>query len=338
MLNRRGFMGATAVAGLAGPRLFAQAASPEMMTVTGAIPANKLGLTLPHEHIMVDFIGAAESGPHRYESDEVFAAVLPHLKKIRDLGCRSLIECTPAYLARDPQLLARLSRASGVQILTNTGYYGARDDQHLPPHAFTETAVQLAARWTREWTRGIGDTGIRPGFIKIGVDRGPLSEVDAKLVTAAARCHKQTGLTIACHTGPAEAAFEQLDILQAQGVKPEALIWVHAGSEKNKQRHVDFAKRGGWVSFDGVSEKRFDLHIQLVANMKQAGLLDRVIVSQDAGWYRVGEPGGGAFRPFDMLLTDFLPALKKAGLSDEDVQQLTVNNPAKAFAIGKRLL
>jgi phosphotriesterase-related protein len=308
------------------------------MSVTGQIFASQLGMTLPHEHVMVDFIGAAEAGPHRYDRDEVFAAVLPHLQKIRDLGCRSLIECTPAYLARDPQLLARLSRASGVQILTNTGYYGARDDQHLPPHAFTESAAQLADRWTREWTHGIDDTGIRPGFLKIGVDRGPLSEIDAKLVAAAALCHKQTGLTIACHTGPAEAAFQELDALKENGVRSSALIWVHAGSEKDKRRHVDFAKRGGWVSFDGVSERRFELHVQLVAHMKHAGLLDRVIVSQDAGWYRVGEPGGGAFRPFDMLITDFLPALKKAGLSDGDIRQLTVTNPARAFAVGKKLM
>ena len=77
-------------------------------------------------------------------------------------------------------LLRRLSRASKLHILTNTGYYGAANDKFLPPHAFTESADQLAARWIREAREGIDGTGIKPAFMKIGVDAGPLSDVDAQ--------------------------------------------------------------------------------------------------------------------------------------------------------------
>ena len=165
-------------------------------------------MTLPHEHVLVDFIGAAEVSPDRYDRDEVFRTVLPFVEQFRKLGGQTLVECIPAYLGRDPRLLKRLSQAAGLHLLTNTGYYGARDDQFLPPHAFSESPDQLAARWIREWEDGIDGTGIRPGLMKIGVDSGTLSEVDRKLVQAAARTHLKTGLTIAAHTGPAEAAFE----------------------------------------------------------------------------------------------------------------------------------
>jgi hypothetical protein len=74
--------------------------------------------------------------------------------------------------------------SSGLYILSNTGYYGANHDKHLPPHAFAESAEQLAARWIREWEHGIDDTGIKPAFVKIGVDAGPLSTIDAKRAEA----------------------------------------------------------------------------------------------------------------------------------------------------------
>src|SRR6185503_20351713 len=144
-------------------------------TVTGPIAADRLGLTLMHEHVLVDFIGAAEVSPSRYDADAVFKAVLPHLQQARTLGCETLVECTPAYLGRDPRLLKRLSEASGVHILSNTGYYGAAKDKHLPAHAFQETAEQLAARWIREHDHGIDGTGIKPALLKIGVDESPLS-------------------------------------------------------------------------------------------------------------------------------------------------------------------
>ena len=64
--------------------------------------------------------------------------------------------------------------------------------------------------------------------------------------------------------------------------------------------------------------------------------MDHVLVSHDAGWYSVGEPRGGKVRGFDTLFTKFLPALRKARFSDDDLARLIVTNPAKAFSIGVR--
>ena len=285
-----------------------------------------------HEHVLVDFIGAAEVSPSRYDADVVFARALPFLRQVKALGGATLVECTPAYLGRDARLLRRLAEASGLHILSNTGYYGANKDKHLPPHAFTETAQQLAARWIRECEHGIDGTGIKPGFMKIGVDAGPLSEVDAKLVRAAAITHKATGLPIAAHTGNGVAALEEIDILERDGVPLSSFIWVHAHSEPDGALHQKAAARGAWVEFDGISPKSVDRHVALVLAMRAAGRLDRVLVSHDAGWYHVGEPDGGEFRAFDTLFTTFVPALKAAGLTEADVRQLLVENPRRALA------
>ena len=257
--------------------------------------------------------------------------MLPHLQRVKALGAATLVECTPAYLGRNPRLLRRLSDASGLYILSNTGYYGANHDKHLPPHAFAESAEQLAARWIREWERGIDDTGIKPAFMKVGVDAGPLSTIDAKLVRAAALAHKATGLPIAAHTGNGVAAFEELDLIEEAGVPLSAFIWVHAQTEPDASRHARAAARGAWVEFDGISEESVDKHVTLVLQMQAAGRLDRVLVSHDAGWYHVGEPDGGQFRSFDTLFTKFVPALKAAGVSEANVRNLLVDNPRRAL-------
>jgi phosphotriesterase-related protein len=216
--------------------------------------------------------------------------------------------------------------------VTNTGLYGAANDKHLPAFAFTETAEQLATRWTREADEGLDGTPIKPGFMKIGVDNAPLSDIDAKLVRAAAMTARKAGLPIASHTGSGAAAMAELDLIEAADVNPASFIWVHAQSEKDPSFHVRAARRGAWVEFDGVSPSSVDRHVDLVVGMKNNGLFDRVLVSHDAGWYHVGEPGGGTFRSFDTVFTQFVPALKRAGFSDNDVRSLLVTNPARALA------
>jgi phosphotriesterase-related protein len=302
-----------------------------IQTVTGEILPDRLGVTLMHEHVLVDFIGADKVSKNRYDADEAFRTILPHLQRVKTHGCQTLVECTPAYLGRDVSLLKRLSEASGLNIISNTGYYGAASDKHLPAHAFKESASELAARWIREASDGMDGTSIKPGFMKIGVDNAPLSAVDEKLVRAAAITHKTTGLPIASHTGAGAAALAELAILSELGVPASAFIWVHAQSERDMSVHVRAAKAGAWVEFDGVSESSVARHVELVRNLQSEKLLDRVLVSQDAGWYRVGEAGGGQFRGFDTLFTAFVPALLAAGLTKDDVQQLLVVNPRRAL-------
>ena len=110
-------------------------------TVTGSIPIDSMGITLVHEHMLVDFIGADSVSPTRYSQDEVIAKVLPYLLEVKKYGVKTIFDCTPSYLAKDPDLLKKLSEQSGIQLVTNTGLYGTQNEKFLPEYAFTETAV-----------------------------------------------------------------------------------------------------------------------------------------------------------------------------------------------------
>ncbi len=310
---------------------------PQIITVNGPISSGKMGKTLHHEHLLVDFIGADSTGYHRWNKDSVVAKVLPYLLEIKKSGYNTLVECTPAYLGRDPELLKMLSEKSGIQLITNTGYYSAVDAKYLPPHAFSETTEELAQRWIEESESGIEGSGVHPGFIKIAVERKSLEPINKKIVEAACLTHKATGLTIMSHTGPAIAAFEQLELLEKNGIHSSAFIWTHAQNESDFKNHIEAARKGAWVAFDNFSEKQLDRYIEIALNMKKEGLLHKVLFSHDAGWYRPGEPGGGEFRGFTDIEKILIPALGDNGLSQQDIHQLFVLNPSEAFQVKKRL-
>lgn len=308
-----------------------------IITVTGEIPASEMGKTLHHEHLLVDFIGADSTGYHRWNKAEVVEKVLPYLLEIKKLGYKTLIECTPEYLGRDPELLQLLSEKSGIQILTNVGYYSAVGAKFIPPHGFSETPEQLAARWIEQAQNGIEGTGVHPGFIKIAVERAPLKPINRKVVEAACITHKATGLTIMSHTGLAVPAFQQLDILKEYGIHPSAFIWTHAHNEKDNSKLIEAAKMGTWIAFDNFKPERLERYIQFILQMKKEGLLGHVLLSHDAGWYKPGEPDGGTFRGFTDIEEMLIPALLKRGLTQPDIYILFVQNPAEAFKVRVRL-
>ncbi len=314
----------------------------KILTVTGAIDPSEFGTTLTHEHLLVDFIGADSTGYHRWNRDTVVEVATPYLEEIKSLGVQSFVECTPAYIGRDPLLMKRLSEQTGINILTNTGYYGARNNKFIPEEVFEMEPEALADVWIDEFRNGIEDTGIRPGFIKIGVDaHDTLSAKHRLLINAAAIAHKETGLVIASHTGPEAPAFEQIELLERAGVSPSTFIWVHA-QRGSQEGIIEAAQLGAWISLDNINAARdknpgsnfsTQWYVARLQAMKDAQLLNRVLISHDAGWYRPGEPGGGNFRGFSDLFTTLIPALEEAGFTAQEIDQLLVVNPAAAFAI-----
>ena len=310
----------------------------QVMTVKGPINSSHMRNTLSHEHILVDFIGAEEINPPRWDREEVITKVLPYLEEAKDAGCHTLVDCTPNYLGRDVALLKRLSDLTGLHIVTNTGYYGGSDNKYLPAHTFSETPEQLAARWINEWEKGIDGTPVRPGFMKISVNPSHLSDVSLKLIQAAALTHLKTGLTIASHTGPAIPAFEQIEILKVNKIDPAAFIWVHAQNETDGAQYVKAAHEGAWVSLDGLRDDNIEVYIEKLLQLKIQQCLHKVLISHDAGWYDPAKPDGGTIREYTVLFRKMIPRMEQEGFVESEIMQLIHNNPANAYSIGIKKL
>ena len=212
-----------------------------------------------------------KSDPSRYDPDQAFKVALPHLVKVRELGCairarvhtglhRARRQAAPAPGRRirpaHPHQY-RLLRCGERQVPAASRVHGERR--------------QLAARWIREAEHGIDGTPIRPGFMKIGVDEAPLSDVDAKLVRAAAIAHSATGLTIASHTTTGAAAMAEIELLDRAGVSAER---VHLGPRPQRARRViPHTRRESW-RLGGVRRRGRDSigrHVELVRHMKAGG-------------------------------------------------------------------
>lgn len=310
----------------------------KVITVTGEILTSKMGITLTHEHVLVDFTMIDSISPNRYNKDSVILKVLPYFEELKPYKVATFVDCTPEFLGRDPQLLAELSRKTGINILTNTGWYAADHQRHIPKEINDMSAEEIAAIWIGEAKNGIGNTGIKPGFIKIGINDSQLTETDKKLVAAACLTHLETGLTIMSHTGRASAALAQLQILKQYGVDPSAFIWAHAMVESSKENILAISQMGCWVAFDGVREEmvaiiRFN---ELLKYMKSTHQLNRVLLSHDAGWYQPGKPQGGEIRPYTALFNLLIPYIMSEGFTKEEVDQVILKNPAEAFAVRVR--
>lgn len=317
-----------------------QEAEQRIMTVLGPVPASTLGITLSHEHVLVDFIGADSTGYHRWDKEDVVDKVLPHLTEIQEYQVSALMECTPAFLGRNPWILKTLSQKTGMHLITNTGFYGAHGNRFLPAEFYELRPQELAQIWVDEFKNGIEGSGVRPGFIKIAVDPDDtLSNEHHKIITAAALTHQQTGLVIASHTGPEPPAFEQISVLQSHGIDPSNFIWVHA-QHGSLEGNIKAARMGAWVSLDNVNLNReegsaFDIawYADRIRDLKEAGCLHRILISHDAGWYKPEEADGGTFRGFTGIFTALIPALELKGLTQEEIKLLLEINPQRAFYI-----
>jgi len=290
---------------------------------------------LSHEHILVDFIGADSIQPNSWNHDTIIKEVMPYLEELKEFNVNYFVDATPDYLGRDVLLLEKIANKTGIRIITNTGLYGARNNKFIPEYAQEMTAEDLARMWINEYKNGIDGTSIRPGFIKIGIDDSEsLHAMHQKLVKASALTHLKTGLTIASHTGKAIGLWPQLNILKEMGVSPEAFIWVHAQAEDDNDSYLKAAEMGCWISLDGLG---WDLekHVEKLLFAKRNGILDRILISHDSGWYDP-QKENQTIKPYTNIFKKLYPELKSHGFTDDEFKVLISVNPSKAFLIEVR--
>ena len=303
-----------------------------IQSVTGEITASPGEIWLSHEHLLVDFIGADSIDAKRWDHDSVINTTLNYLEELKQHNVKYFVDATPAYLGRDVLLLEKIAKRTGLTIITNTGFYGAVNNKYVPAFAFDKTPEELAEIWINEYENGIDGTSVKPGFIKISVDASDtLDTIDQKLVKAAAITHLQTGLTIASHTGEAKGLWPQLKILKEMNVSPEAFIWVHAQNEKDNNNYLLAAKEGCWISLDGLGWE-LEKHTEKILFAKEHKILDRILISHDAGWYDP-QKQVQAIQPYTNIFKRLYPELMSKGFSQEEFDILISQNPAKAFSI-----
>ena len=197
------------------------------------------------------------------------------------------------------------------------------------------TTRELADRFVAEIENGVGDTGIRPGIIgELGADRDFLSPAEERVLRAGARAHLRTGLAITLHARFGQVGHRQLDVLEEEGMPLGRVIVGHSDTDPDLDYHESLARRGAWVEFDTVRGRfpfAVERRIGYVLEARRRGFLDRLLLSHDvcAQSHLVVYGGTG----YEFLPARFAGMLRDAGLADEELQLLFVENPRRALAV-----
>jgi phosphotriesterase-related protein len=311
---------------------------PHVQTVRGPIDPAGLGFVLPHEHTAISLWHI----PNRWDYWELRRdepIILDELRRFRDGGGTGLVDLTLAGVGRDPEWLARLSELSGLAIVMGSGWY--REAYYLPEALIDRRSVEaLADEIVREATEGVGETGVRAGIIgEIGTDKPWLSAQEERVHRAAARAARRTGLAITTHAVQSAVGLDQLAIFDAEGADLSRVVVGHADSHPSFDYHLAIVERGATVEFDflGMSFTPLERHgegriIESICELLARGHAKRILLSQDvchdSQLVRYGGSG------YTYLSESFLPRLREAGASDDEIKTITIDNPRRLLTIG----
>jgi len=310
-----------------------------IQTVNGQVSVDELGMILPHEHLFTDLRGPIVPQYPQADPEQVVQVMSPFLEAAFAGGVTALVECSTVGVGRNVAVLRRLAESTPIHIIAPTGVYR----QDYTPLALRDiNTIKLAEIWIQDLTEGMESTDIRAGFIKLSMsDDGP-TEMEIRNLKAAALASKETGAIIASHTPNGSIVRQEMDILRTAGLNLDNFIWIHANLESDQDIHLEASQQGVYVEFDAIGwdwQSQSAL-VDYTVSLIESVCADRILLSHDAGWYDPsqpdGQPEGQGIQGFTTLVNEFIPALKERGISDELIHQITVENPARAFAFSNR--
>jgi len=338
----------------------------KVQTVLGPIAPEDLGITLPHEHLISDgscwFVEPSEATEKAMVHHPVTLDILWWLRyhlfqNMDDLllldeqeaikeaihfklaGGNSIVELSNIGLGRDPAALARISRATGLNVIMGSGYYLAVSHG---PEMDAKTEEEITDEIVRDIMVGVGNSGIRSGIIgEIGCS-WPLADNERKSLRAAARAQQLTGAALNVHPGQSEeAAMEIVEILDDAGADLTRTVIDHVDrAVRNPENRIKLAKTGCYLEYDlfgregyyPIHHRIIDLpndaqRINEITELINKGYLNQMLISQDI-WNKAQRCAYGGWG-YAHILRDTLPVMRVKGMTEEQIHTIMVENPRR---------
>jgi len=311
-------------------------------TVTGTTTAEQLGTTLMHEHLLIGWAGwELDCAAPKFERKTAFKNAVDRLKELKDLGLQSFVDPCPMDIGRDVNFMAEVAEASGVRIVCATGLY--KEDLGNTAYFKQRSIDEIAEVYSSEISKGIGNTGIKAGIIKCATGKGQVTPYEQNCLRAAARAHLRTGAPITTHTEDGTMGREQLDIFESEGVDFKHVIIGHSCGSADLHYHTDMLDRGCYIGFDrfGLDFIHPDkLRLAALIGLLGVGYEKQIVLSHDTVWCWLGRgldlPPETAklienWKP-SHVFQNIVPALKRAGVSEEKIRAMLIENPRRYFS------
>lgn len=296
----------------------------DVMTVLGPVDSAELGITMPHEHLLLDLFKVFQ--PHRefLVNDAQLAA--RELQLYKDAGGGALVELTTPDLGRDPEGLVQIAKATGVHVIMCTGRYREPFYEAELSQMSTNEVAQI---FIDEIEHGVD--GVRPGIIgEIGTHNPWVAPVEERVFRAAARAHRATGLSISLHANGSDVGLKQLNVLEEEGADLRRVVVGHCDTHPFSDYHREVLSRGAWVEFDtirGNFEFETERQLEQLRVLIDEGHIDRLLLSEDMCVNRFYTVYGG--KGYAYLITEFVERMLDSGLSQEQVDTLLIENPRR---------
>jgi phosphotriesterase-related protein len=306
-----------------------------IQTVTGRVEPDQLGVTLMHEHIYIQMwhIRGRNDYAGQFEDEDVLRS---ELRAYRELGGRTVVDCTVNGIGRQPEKLRQLSEQTGLHFVMGCGWY--REPYYPPEDNVDRRSVnELADQIIAEIRNGVAGTGIRPGIIgEVGTDKWWVSSQEERVHRAAARAQKATGLAITTHSIGKPVGVLELDIFEEEGVDPSRVVIGHCDLPHSLflDYHLEILRRGAYVQFDtfGAKPPEIEEHaLKIFLELLSRGYENRLVLSQDVCKVQHLSAFGG--NGFSHVLKSVVPRLDQAGVSQETVHIMLVENPLRILTI-----
>ena len=340
-----------------------------VMTVTGPVPVEEMGVTLMHEHILLDggkawrcpcdiddegrrvseqpvnieIIGELRMNPYlnrdNVSLDDADLA-LRELDRYRRFGGNTVVDATTIGIGRDPEALARIARLSGLKIIMGTGFY--LEFSH-PDWMKTMEAEAIARFIVDDVGGGETQPPVMAGIIgEIGVSKD-FTEAERRSLRGAARASALTGVPLTIHLpGWERLAHEVLDVVESEGADLRHTVLCHMNpSWDDTTYQTSLAARGAFIEYDmiGMDYYYADQEAQSPSDEDNArgiltlvdkGYADRVLMSQDVFLKMMLARYGGF--GYAHVLRHFVPRLRRHGLDEAVIQRMLTDNPKSVFS------
>ena len=340
-------------------------------TVLGQIPINQLGITLMHEHLLLDlecyfdepdtasekkFIDAPlefnllgkygarwsynREGLHLHDIE----LAINEAKEFKFAGGSTIVDTTNIGIGRDPSGLAKIARSTGLNIIMGSGYYVPMSH---PPDINEKTADQITDEIVKDITIGVNDTNIKSGIIGEIGNFFPMDSVQKTILIGAAQASMETGAPISIHPGNDDRSpYEIVKLLNKEGVPESKIIIGHLSIAFEKRALLkDLAETGCFLEYDHFgsfedSSSEYRGISDLIKNdTSQIEIIEFLFANGFGDQVLIAHDV--CYKPhykqyggkgFDYIITGIIPRLRKHGFSNKDINTMLVDNPSKAVA------
>lgn len=309
-------------------------------TVTGKIPVEEMGKTLIHEHFVFGYPGFhGDETLGGFDEIEAIEAGIDAALAVQKHGVKTVVDPTPNECGRNPQVLKAISEATGLQIICSTGFY--YEGEGATPYFKFRQSLGTAEKdiyemFYEEITSGIGQTGIRPGYIKLATSKSEITPYERMFFEAAANVHKETGNRIITHTQEGTMGPEQAQLLTELGVDPNKIVIGHMCGNTDPEYHKETMKYGVKIGFDRFGIQKLvgapmdDERVATLVELLKEGYGDQIMLSHDSITHWMG-------RPLEMdeqvamlvanwhpthVFENIIPQLKDHGISDDIINRM----------------